>query len=267
MKNNAFLKISIFIILSVSVFTYISSSIPQISTKPAITIADWGKLSQGQSIKIGKEIFFGKGGCAVCHSIGPSATARCPNLANVGENASKRKPGMSDIDYFIESLYNPKAYIVEGYPAIMPPVFRPPAALNENEVKTVIAFLQSQGGKPSVTPSTNIDLSKYKGLIAQAFVDIKGNPHNGQDIFFNRMLCISCHKINGIGGILGPELSEIGAINTPDYIKESIINPNTDIVKTYKPDIMPKYFKENLTQQEIDDIVSYLITLKEKKKE
>lgn len=264
-KPAAFIKISIFAILSISIFAYISSNIPQVSTKPAISIKDWGKLNIAQSIKTGKEIFFGKGGCGVCHSIGPSATARCPDLSNVGENAGKRKSGMNDVEYFVESLYNPKAYVVEGYSGIMPSVFRPPAQLNENEIKTVIAFLQSQRGKPTVTPSTNIDLSKYAGLIAQAQVEVKGNPHNGLDIFFNRMLCVACHRVNNLGGSLGPDLSELGAINTPEYIRESIADPNAVIVKNYKKDIMPKYFKENLTAQEIDDLISYLVTLKQKK--
>ena len=41
---------------------------------------------------------------------------------------------MSAKAYLIESLINPGAFIVEGYPPIMPAVDKPPIALNRSEV-------------------------------------------------------------------------------------------------------------------------------------
>ena len=37
---------------------------------------------------IGQKIFFSKGQCALCHSIGPSESARCPDLKGIGAKLS-----------------------------------------------------------------------------------------------------------------------------------------------------------------------------------
>ena len=38
---------------------------------------------------IGQKIFFSKGQCALCHSIGPSESARCPDLKGIGAKLSR----------------------------------------------------------------------------------------------------------------------------------------------------------------------------------
>src|SRR5205807_1081866 len=76
---------------------------------------------------------------------------RAPDLAGIGARAGKTKPGMSAKQYIIESLLQPGAYLVEGYPNIMPQVDKPPIALNRSEVWALTAFLESQGGNVDVT--------------------------------------------------------------------------------------------------------------------
>ncbi len=46
--------------------------------------------------------------------------------------------------------------------------------------------------------------------------------------------CLRCHKINGEGGEVGPELKDIGAKQNRDYILESIVDPNKQIAKGYE---------------------------------
>ena len=58
---------------------------------------------------------------------------------------------MSAKAYLIESLLQPQAYVVEGYPPIMPAVDKPPIALNRSELWALTAFLESQGGTVDVT--------------------------------------------------------------------------------------------------------------------
>src|SRR5206468_1421231 len=83
--------------------------------------------------KAGEEIFKTKGTCGICHRIGQKGT-RAPDLAGVGARAAKTKPGMSARQYIIESLLQPGAYLVEGYPNIMPQVDKPPIGLNRSEL-------------------------------------------------------------------------------------------------------------------------------------
>ena len=104
-----------------------------------------GNVTPAQLVKAGEEIFHTKGTCEICHRIGQKGT-RAPDLAGIGSRAAKTKPGMSAKQYIIESLLQPGAYLVEGYPNIMPQVDKPPIALNRSEVWALTAFLESLGG-------------------------------------------------------------------------------------------------------------------------
>ena len=63
-------------------------------------------------------------------------------------------PGLSDVEYFAQSLYEPTAYVVAGFPPAMPPINKPPIGLTDQEILCVIAYLQSLGGTPTVTLQT-----------------------------------------------------------------------------------------------------------------
>jgi nitrite reductase (NO-forming)/hydroxylamine reductase len=94
----------------------------------------------------------------------------------------------------------------------------------------------------------------------------------------NKGGCIACHTIPNIPnavGILGPNLSNIGAeagLRIPgtsaiDYIHQSILDPQAFVAPTCpqgacQNGIMPTNMKDVLTADEINEIVSYLLTLK-----
>jgi hypothetical protein len=61
---------------------------------------------------------------------------------------------MSDVEYLAQSMYEPTAFVVQGFPPAMPPVNQPPIALNDQEILCVIAALQALGGTPTVTLKT-----------------------------------------------------------------------------------------------------------------
>ena len=127
-----------------------SNSIPQIESKPPQELSlEGGNVTQAQLIKAGEEIYHTKGTCEICHRIGQKGT-RAPDLAGVGGRAGKTKPGTSAKAYIIESLISPQAYVVEGYPPIMPAIDKPPIALNRSELWALTAFLQSLGGAVDV---------------------------------------------------------------------------------------------------------------------
>lgn len=62
--------------------------------------------------------------------------------------------------FIYESLVKPEAYVrldfnseePVDYSAQMPAINKPPIGLSEQELLTVIAFMQSNGGKVTVTP-------------------------------------------------------------------------------------------------------------------
>ena len=66
----------------------------------------------------GKQIYRQKS-CATCHRIGDDGGTIGPPLTHIGTVAATRKPGMSAEDYIRESILDPGAYVVPGYPDTM----------------------------------------------------------------------------------------------------------------------------------------------------
>jgi quinoprotein glucose dehydrogenase len=65
---------------------------------------------------------------------------------------------------------------------------------------------------------------------------IGGDASLGRKIFFERqdVSCLRCHKINGDGGVAGPDLTGVAARHDRSYLLESIINPNRQIAPGFE---------------------------------
>jgi cytochrome c oxidase subunit 2 len=88
----------------------------------------------------------------------------------------------------------------------------------------------------------------------------------GKDLFENKLACASCHAADGSGG-RGPAL--VGLFGKPvrlaggqtvaadeAYIRESILNPQGQIVEGYQP-IMPT-FKGQVTEDQLVSLIAYI---------
>ena len=113
-----------------------------------------GDLTTADMVKVGRQIMEGKGFCLTCHTIGKTGALRFPDLAGVDVRAMSRVPGLNDVEYFAQSMYDPTAYVVAGFPPAMPPINKPPIGLTDQEILCVIAYLQTLGGTPTVTLQT-----------------------------------------------------------------------------------------------------------------
>ena len=259
-------KASVFALLIMGSYTYFANSIPQIESKPPQELSlEGGNVTPAQLVKAGEEIFKTKGTCEICHRIGQAGT-RAPDLAGVGSRAATRKPGMTAKAYLIESLIQPGAFIVPGYPPIMPAVDKPPIGLNRSELWALTAFLESLGSTVDVKLD---DLPKTAGAAAAgggatAEVKIPGDAKAGEQVFQGKGGCIACHKAGKIGASpVGPDLSQIAKIQTPDYIMKKILDPRgMGTVAGFPPGVMPPTFGQTLTAKEYTDLVSFLLTLK-----
>ncbi len=67
-----------------------------------------------------------------------------------------------------------------------------------------------------------------------------GDVDRGREIFFGRSeaSCRRCHKIDGSGGEVGPDLSRIGIDKKRDYLLESLVDPNKQIAKGFETMIL-----------------------------
>jgi cytochrome c oxidase subunit 2 len=92
----------------------------------------------------------------------------------------------------------------------------------------------------------------------------------GQKLFQSQG-CVSCHGANGEGG-KGPPLLGVFGSNVKleggetieaneDYIRNSIRNPQSQIVEGFKQPLMPTYYKEQLSEEHILQLISYIKSL------
>jgi quinoprotein glucose dehydrogenase len=64
---------------------------------------------------------------------------------------------------------------------------------------------------------------------------VGGNNDVGSKIFYGKteVSCVRCHRIDGTGGEVGPDLSGIGLKRDRKYLMESIVHPNKEIAEGY----------------------------------
>ena len=89
-----------------------------------------------------------------------------------------------------------------------------------------------------------------------------GGQASGPDAaaLFTSNGCSGCHTLAEAGATakVGPDLGKLGKVNAA-FIRTSIVDPNADVTKGYKPNIMPQDFKDKLSKEELDALVKYLL--------
>jgi hypothetical protein len=148
-------RIGILVLATTAFYGYVGQMVPQSEVQPPAEVAIRADLTTPEMVEVGRGIAEGKGLCRTCHTIGQSGALRFPDLAGVAGRATERVPGLSDVEYFAQSLYEPDSFVVPGFNPGMPAINRPPIGLTDQEILCVIAYLQSLGGTPMVTLQTS----------------------------------------------------------------------------------------------------------------
>jgi mono/diheme cytochrome c family protein len=117
---------------------------PATTTTTTTTPAASGGGSAAQ-IAAGKKVFTGAGGCGSCHALkdaGATGTVG-PDLDNL--EADAQKAGKPLAAYTHESIVDPGAYVVPGFPnGVMPPDFS--STLKKQQIDDLVAYLLSTAG-------------------------------------------------------------------------------------------------------------------------
>jgi nitric oxide reductase subunit C len=131
-------------------------------------------------------------------------------------------------------------------PGTVWPVARkmPNLRLTSGEIADVIAFLTWVNG---------IDTNNWppKPLVIAAATA----PNPGERLFRTNG-CPACHRIGGIGGSVGPDLTTVGNRRDKAWMKSQLKNPKSHDANS----IMPSFAQ--LPEKDIDDIAAYLSGLK-----
>lgn len=138
--------------------------------------------------------------CTACHGIDGGEGERAPAL--VGDRRFFR---LSE-----GALYDT---IENGIPGTaMPPLGK---ALNNDDAWRIVVFIRAMRASASDT-------------------DVVGDVQHGNQVFAGKGGCIKCHTINGQGGRIGPDLSNVGAEMTLKHLRDSLTT-ETPMVLGYKP--------------------------------
>ena len=140
------LRIAGLVLVTTAFYTYVGQLVPQKEVLPPQETILRADLTTADMVTVGRQIMEGKGLCMTCHTIGRSGALRFPDLDGVASRAATRVPGLTDVEYFAQSLYAPDTFIVPGFNPGMPVINKPPIGLTDQEILCVIAALQSLGG-------------------------------------------------------------------------------------------------------------------------
>jgi mono/diheme cytochrome c family protein len=93
--------------------------------------------------KTGQQIFTAAG-CAGCHTFSPAGSKGTigPNLDQLKTQAAKMEPGKTAEEYIRESIEDPGAFLVKGFPNAMPS-FK--GRLTDAQIKALVDFLLQKG--------------------------------------------------------------------------------------------------------------------------
>lgn len=137
--------------------------------------------------------------CTMCH--GPDGTAgdRAPALG-----AQRRYLRSIEEDLF-DAIKN-------GIPGTLMPASALPAA----DVTKIVAYIRA-------LRATAID------------APTEGDPEKGREVFHAKGRCAGCHTVNGRGGLLGPDLSNVANERSVAFLRESLTQSKPHIPAGYQP--------------------------------
>lgn len=82
--------------------------------------------------------------------------------------------------------------------------------------------------------------------------------------------CITCHSLEPNQVIVGPSHAHIATVaetavpgmSAAEYLRESIVNPDAHVTEGFPAGVMYQNYGKDLSEQEINDLVAFLLTLK-----
>lgn len=106
---------------------------------------------------------------------------------------------------------------------------------NRREDKDVEALRQAFEASGGELPPERMSQDLNSQQLNRLELDVKASavPARGEMIY-RELSCESCHAIGGAGGLMGPDLSSLGANAPTDYIIHGILNPSADIKDGYE---------------------------------
>jgi mono/diheme cytochrome c family protein len=197
----------------------------------------------GEEVQTGKRLFTDKG-CASCHSMSGGGTQKefGPDLTALGtKNASELEFGKAKIDRNLVSYIQTK---LQDPLSVNPAARMPQYTWNQADLDAVTTALLSQTGAAPTSALQNLVVPKKAASFQPvgAFAEV-----------FDRYKCADCHRFNGYGGTLAPDLSFEGSRAQKKWIADFLKNP-----QTIRPALILRMPQFNLPERDAAIAAEYL---------
>ena len=155
-----------------------------------------GPLASGQQVDLERRQFAAR--CASCHGADGAGGEFGPSILDIRRTGPAASRSIRNI-------------ITEG----VPESGMPPFSLRPEELEPLVTFVEELRAPAAMHPA-------------------EGDPKAGENYFFGKGNCMSCHMVAGRGGILGPDLSNLGREARLAQIEAALRDPNALAVAGYK---------------------------------
>ena len=99
----------------------------------------------------------------------------------------------------------------------IPAAGMPPGTFSDFAAETIVAYLRSMSAPVASKSGT-------------------GDVTRGKAVFEGKGACVTCHRVNGTGSRVGPDLSDIGKLRRfADELERSILEPDAEILPQNRP--------------------------------
>jgi cytochrome c1 len=198
-----------------------------------------------EQIKRGKRLVSDYG-CASCHEIAgikkPETFA--PELSRIGSKPITQLiflPGMQHTlpDYIAGKIKNPRAF-AQG-------LKMPQYTLTPTQIDALTTALLSLNERATTLPPS---------LSVPAVPDTNYQPAGKAGKLMSDMACFSCHRINGHGGDMAPDLTWEGSSVQREWLVQFFKNPGT-----LRPALIRRMPRFNVTDGEANELADYIMTV------
>jgi mono/diheme cytochrome c family protein len=195
-----------------------------------------------QEVKLGQKLFLEKG-CGSCHVIEGLNPQKDfgPDLSALGgKNASELEFGAAKIPHNLVSYLQAK---LQDPASVNPAARMPQYNWNQADLDAVTTALLSMNGAPPTSALQNLVVPRKEVsfLPTGAFADV-----------YERYKCYTCHKFNGYGGDLAPDLTYEGSRAQRQWLVEFLKNP-----QTLRPTLILRMPQLNMSDKDAATLADY----------
>jgi mono/diheme cytochrome c family protein len=194
-------------------------------------------------IQLGHRLFLEKG-CASCHAIDGLDPQKDfgPDLSALGgKNASDLEFGAAKIPHNLVAYIQAK---LQDPASVNPAARMPQYNWNQSDLDAVTTALLSLNGAPATSALQNLVVPRE---------EVAFHPTGSFGEVYERYKCYTCHKFNGYGGDLAPDLTYEGSRAQRQWLVDFLKNP-----QTLRPTLVLRMPQFNMSDADAATLADYM---------